>query len=351
MKAMIELDGAVGEGGGQILRSALTLSLLTQQPFRIQNVRARRLKPGLRPQHLAAVRAATAISQSRAEGAEPGSQTLTFLPGSTHSGGYAFDIGTAGAATLVLQTVLIPLCLADGDSRVIIQGGTHVPWSPCVDYLTLAWLPFLARLGLEAKITCERAGFYPRGGGLLEAEIRGTAVPAAHELNDRGALEGLIIRSAVANLPDHIADRQAKQAQQRLSRWDVPIDVERTRVQSPGQGTMLLILPQFERGYACFSALGKLGIPAELVADEAVDQFEDFMTRPGGVDPFLADQILIPLALAILPSQFTTPSVTNHLRTNASVIQAFGVADIEIIGAPGQSGQICIDPRRPPVHG
>ena len=341
---MIHIDGAFGEGGGQILRSALTLSLISQQPFQINNVRARRSKPGLRPQHLQAVRAAATISQAQVQGAASGSRSLTFEPGAIQPGRYAFDIKTAGSATLLLQTILIPLCLANENSLVTIQGGTHVSWSPCVEYTTWTWLPVLAKLGFEAAITCERAGFFPRGGGVLKATIVGNAVAGSLDLVERAMLERIVIYSAVANLPDHIAERQARQAQKRLAHWEVPIEVKLAHFDSLDKGTLILVLPIFESGHACFFALGERGQPAERVADEAVDQLESFLGNPGAVDPHLADQILIPLALSIFPSQFSTSLLTEHLRTNASVIEQFGIAEIEILGVIGQSGHIRIRP-------
>jgi RNA 3'-phosphate cyclase len=341
---MIEIDGAVGEGGGQVLRSALTLSLLTQQPFRIENVRARRPKPGLRPQHLEAVRAAAAIGNAEVQGGMPGSQSLIFSPGPVQAGNYTFQIKTAGAATLVLQTILIPLCMPNGDSRVIIEGGTHVPWSPCVEYLMWTWLPMLARMGFDAETLCERAGFFPRGGGILRSRVMGSAVPAPLELLERGSLERILVFSAIANLPDHIAVRQAEQARKRLSRLDLPIEVRVERYDAIGQGTILLILPEFKQGHACFFALGERGKPADKVADDAVDHLEHFLTGDSAIDRYLADQILIPLALALLPSEFTTACVTEHLLTNAAVIEAFGAAQLKISGEIGQPGHVAIHP-------
>jgi RNA 3'-terminal phosphate cyclase (ATP) len=342
---MIQIDGAIGEGGGQILRSALTLSLLTQQPFRIRNVRARRPKPGLRPQHLEAVRAAATVSQAQVEGATSGSQSLMFTPGMVEGGSYVFEIKTAGSAPLVLQTILIPLCITKLDSIVTIKGGTHVPWSPCAEYLEMTWLPALAQMGYDAEVSCHRAGFFPRGGGLLEARIRGGAIPAPMDKLERSALGGFMVHSGFANLPVQIAQRQAKQAQKRLMRWDMPIDVRIIEYDALDRGTVLFILPQFKDGHASFFALGERGKPAEKVANEAVDQLESFLSCGAIVDLFLADQILIPLALAMPSSQFTTPIITKHLLTNAAVIEAFDLAEIKVIGKEGHQGRVEIQPR------
>lgn len=339
---MIQIDGSQGEGGGQILRSALTLSLLSGQPFHIRNIRAGRPKPGLRPQHLEAVRAAGTIGLARVEGAEPGSQSLRFFPGTVQSGTFDFEIKTAGAATLVLQTVLLPLSLAQGESHVAIRGGTHVPWSPSVEYLQWAWLPMLTKLGFEVKISCDRAGFYPRGGGEIKVVIQGNVVPASIELLDRGELQRVSIFSASANLPTHVIKRQADHAHQKMKQVDVPIEVRTHEYESIDKGSMLLILPHYKQGNACFFSLGERGKPAEKVADEAVNLFYRFQATHGAVDPYLADQILLPLALSILPSQFSTSSVTEHLRTNANVIQTFEMAQVNI---DPENGHVDIRPK------
>jgi RNA 3'-terminal phosphate cyclase (ATP) len=342
---MIDLDGAIGEGGGQIVRSALTLSLLTGLPFRLKNVRAGRSKPGLRPQHIEAIHAAETMSEAQTSGVHLTSQSFTFSPGEVRAGRYRFDIRTAGSAPLVLQTILIPLCLADQDSEVSIRGGTHVPWSPCAEYLEWAWLPALAPMGFKAEISCDRVGFFPRGGGLLRAKICARAVPSSTTWVNRSALSGFNVLSGVANLPSHIAERQAKQAQERLRHWEVPVDVRIAHYDAIDRGTVLLVQPVFELGYACFFGLGERGKPAEVVAGEATDQLAEFLACDAVVDPFLADQILIPLALASDPSEFTTSAITKHLTTNAFVLERFVIAEIEIDGHEHHPGRVTIHPQ------
>lgn len=342
---MIQIDGAVGEGGGQILRSALTLSLVSQQPFHIKNVRAQRPKPGLRPQHLQAVNAAAAISQARVAGARSGSQSLTFEPSDIRPGEYAFAIKTAGSTSLVLQTIFIPLSLAHENSQVTIEGGTHVPFSPCFEYVAWTWMPLLNRLGFEADISLERAGFFPQGDGLIKARIMGDANAGRLDLMERGPLERLVIYSAVANLPHHIAERQARKAQALLVHLEVPFDVKLGRYRARHQGTLLLVQPESENGYASFFALGERGKTAEQIAVEAVDLVRKYLRAPGVVDPHLADQILIPLALAKSRSSFSTTRITAHLRTNAWVIEKFGLAKIDIDGALGHSGVVHVQPQ------
>lgn len=342
---MIDLDGAIGEGGGQIVRSALTLSLLTGQPFRLRNVRARRSKPGLRPQHVEAIHAAEAVSQAHATGVHLASQSFTFSPGEVQSGFYNFDIRTAGSAPLVLQTILIPLCLANDASEVSIRGGTHVPWSPCAEYLDWTWLPALAHIGFKAEVFYERAGFFPRGGGLLRAKISGGANPSSTFWVNRSALSGFRILSGIANLPVHIAERQGKQARKCLRHWDVPVDVQIIHYDALDRGTVLLVQPKFNLGHACFFGLGERGKPAEVVAEEATDQLAKFLACDAVVDPFLADQILIPLALASDPSEFTTSAITKHLTTNASILERFSIAEIGIDGQEYHPGRVTVSPQ------
>ncbi len=321
---MRTLDGARGEGGGQILRSALTLSLLTGTPVRLVNIRARRSRPGLRPQHLTAVRAAKAVGGARVEGDALGSTQLTFHPGPVRPGRYHFVIPTAGAATLVLQTVLLPLALADGPSTVRIEGGTHVPWSPPYEYLAWQYLPFLERLGVRVELKLIRAGFHPRGGGILEAEIAPVQGPLRPlRLEERGRLLRIRGLSAVANLPDAIAQRQRDRALARLRGLAPEVRIDLERLPSPGKGTVAVLLAEGEGGSGCVSALGAPRKPAEKVADEAADALLAYLASGAAVDAHLADQLLLPLALADGPSVFTAERATEHLRTHAWVVEQF----------------------------
>jgi RNA 3'-terminal phosphate cyclase (ATP) len=218
MTAPIAVDGAMGEGGGQVLRTALSLWLLTGQSFRLSRIRANRQRPALRPQHQAAVQAAAQVSGARVSGDRVGSEAIELAPGPVRPGDYFFDIGTAGATALVLQTLLLPLALAlaTGRSSVTIRGGTHVALSPCFHYLDRNWRPFLARIGIYFDLTMTMAGFYPQGGGELQTAIPGHARPGPLDLTERGALRGVRGLSAVANLPREIAERQRRQALGRL---------------------------------------------------------------------------------------------------------------------------------------
>lgn len=341
---MIQIDGSAGEGGGQMLRSALTLAVLTGQPVHLHHIRARRSKPGLAAQHLKAVEAAAAVSAAVVQGAELGSTTLTFRPATIQAGDYFFDIGTAGATSLVLQTIFLPLSAAGAVSRVRLVGGTHVPWSPAFHYLQLQWLPFMRELGCDAGLGLEQAGFYPRGGGRMEITIQPTGARQPLQLVARGPLQRLWGISAVANLPRSIAERQRNQSIQRLRGVRSPVEIELLDMPAQGQGTFLLLVAECTLGRACYVSLGERGKPAERVADEAADQLLLWLQRDGVIDQYLADQLLLPLVFAAGPSTLCTSEVTQHLLTNADIIRQFVPARIEIDGEPGEVGTVQIHP-------
>jgi len=353
---MIEINGSLGEGGGQVLRSALTLSLLTQQPVRLTNIRGRRPKPGLQPQHLTAVKAAAEISSATVTGAALDSQELTFAPADVRAGDYRFDIGTAGSTSLVLQTIYLPLALGPdlsglGDpkglgSEITLIGGTHVPWSPSFHYLDLQWRPYVERLGLRIGLELELAGFYPQGNGQARARIERVERIGGMHLTERGALKGIQGISAVANLDKSIAERQRAQAMRRLQGRHNRIEIELLDLPSRVKGTFLLLLAEFKHGSACYVGLGAPGKRAEQVADEACLWLERFLATNGALDEYLADQLLLPLAFAEGPSELRTAKVTPHLLTNAEIIRAFGAAEIEIAGEAGKPGLVRVRLRR-----
>ena len=348
MTDLLEIDGSMGEGGGQVLRSSLSLSILSGKPIRVANIRLNRDRPGLRPQHLIALRSAARISKAIVSGDRVGSTAITFEPGPALPGDYLFDIGTAGATALVMQTLLLPLALADGSSTVRIHGGTHVPWSPCFHYLDLNWRPLLNRIGIAFELELQMAGFYPQGGGQIAAYIPGGSRIHGLRLCARGRLLGIRGVSAVADLPREIAERQRKQALGRLEEIpglpDCEIDI--TSLPTRSKGTLLLLMAEFEYGQACFFALGARGKRAESVADEAVDELAEFLGTNANLDHRIADQLLLPLALADNDSEFMTSRVTGHLVTNARVIGQFLRVAISIDGACGEPARITIEPRR-----
>ena len=336
---MIEIDGSFGEGGGQILRSSLALSLVTGKPFHLWNIRAGRDKPGLQPQHLMSVRAAATVGQAQVRGDRKGSQELFFEPGEVKAGKYTFSIGTAGATGLVLHTVYLPLALkGTAESELTIQGGTHVSHAPCFHFLDATWRNYLDRLGMPVRLRMERPGFYPRGGGVIDARIPPCPRPKGMQLQERGDILKAAGISAVAGLPDHIAERQARRATNRLKALDVHSLFNFEKWEG-GPGTMLSVTLDTSPT-TLFFGLGARGKPAERVADEAVDQVEDFLKHPGAVDPHSADQIVLPLAFAAGPSEFSVSQVTRHLLTNIEVIRRFVDRSIECVGEEGQPGLV-----------
>jgi len=321
----IEIDGSYGEGGGQILRTALALSAILRKPFTIQNIRSKRKNPGLQAQHLEAVKALARITEAQTEGVQFGSQKITFIPQKILPGDYQFEVRTAGSTTLLFQAIFLPLCMAKGTSRLTLVGGTHVPWSPPFHYLTDVLIPTLGRMGISVNATIERWGFYPKGGGKVQLKINPVGELKPISLIHRGSLKKIIGLSAIARLPKHVAERQKEQAFKRIQR-KLKIDAEihiLDDVPSNGPGSFLFLLAEYEKTLAGFSSLGSRGKPAEKVADEAIDSLIDYMESDGCVDSHLADQLVPFLALARGKSSFTTTQITEHLLTNLWVIQHF----------------------------
>ena len=317
---MLILDGSEGEGGGQILRTALSLSMITGLPFRIENIRAKRRKPGLLRQHLTCVTAATKISSATVVGAELGSLALTFAPGAIKGGAYEFAIGSAGSTTLVFQTVLPALLRADAPSRVTISGGTHNPFAPTFDYLERAFLPLLQRRGAHVELKLHRHGFYPAGGGRWHADITPLAELRPLHLESSGDRTGHWVIAAVANLPFDVAEREASVAANLLS-WPSESATACT-VKAEGQGNVLAIEIAHEHVTEIFTGFGERGKAAEAVAADAVAEARTYLAAQAPVGPHLCDQLLLPCAMAGSGS-FVTSAPTQHTRTNIAVIEKF----------------------------
>jgi RNA 3'-phosphate cyclase len=342
---MIEIDGSLGEGGGQILRSSLSLSLLTGKPFRLHNIRAGRPRPGLQPQHLASVRAAAEISNSRVTGASIGSAVITFEPGKPIPGKYHFSIGTAGATGLVLHTVWLPLIyLAAAPSELMITGGTHVSHAPSAHFLDQVWRKWLEKLGIRVDIELQQPGFYPRGGGrirvLLEpvSRISGLIVKPAED-SPRTAE----ITSAVARLPETIAVRQARRAEAEFRRHKIRSEC---LIESwdGGPGTVLMSRFTDSQVPHLFCALGEKGRPAEAVADESAQAAMAWREAGQVMDEFSADQILLPLVFSPDASVLHVREVTGHLLTNMHVVSCFVERSVICEGEEGTTGILVISP-------
>jgi len=362
---MIEIDGSQGEGGGQVVRTALALAAATGQSVRLTRIRAGRRPPGLRAQHLTAVRAVAEICDARVDGlgqAHSAEQIarlrvardevigteLVFEPQRPRSGQYRFDVGTAGSACLVLQTIALPLALADGASEVELTGGTHNPRSPCFEYIQFVWLEMLRRMGIELAVEAPQAGFYPKGGGKLVCRIPGGMSPQAIrplELVKRGELRRVECRSLVAELPIRIAHRQRAAAEHELAAAGLQPVSKIDSLPSPGAGTVCFIGLEFAETRAAFFSLGARGKAAETVGIEAAREARQFVQHDSvaALDPYAADQLMLPLALAPAPSRYSTTRITEHALTNALVIERMTQRTVRFDGPAGQAGTVRIE--------
>jgi RNA 3'-terminal phosphate cyclase (ATP) len=318
---MLELDGSEGEGGGQILRSALALSLITGTPFRIDNIRAGRPRPGLMRQHLTAVEAAVAVGGAEVEGAAIGSTSVWFRPRRVTGGDYHFLVGTAGSCTLVLQTVLPALMTATVPSTLVLEGGTHNPASPPFDFLTKAYLPLLRRMGPKVDVVLERPGFYPAGGGRLRVTVSPVPRLEPLALETRGAIVEHRARAIVANLPRVIAEREIARLANRLG-WESSAFAIEERGDSAGPGNVVLVELVAEHVTEVFTGFGEKNVRAETVADRAATEVLEHIASDVPVGPHLADQLVLLLALA-RGGAFVTSSPTLHTRTQLAVIERF----------------------------
>lgn len=331
---MLEIDGSTGEGGGQILRSSLLLALVTRTPVRLRRIRAGREKPGLRPQHLAAVEAAAAVGRARVEGAEVGSRQLTFVPGEVVPGEYRFDIGTAGSATLVLQTVLPALATAAAPSHLTVEGGTHNPLAPPYDFIERVYLPLFARMGPRFQARLDRPGFYPAGGGKIRLEVQPAPALAPFDLLERGAPLRVEARALVSRLPRHVAERELAVVRRELGWPQGALHVvEETRARGPGNALLLEV--EHEGLTELVSAQGQKGVPAERVAEAAVAELQAYLAGGQPVGEHLADQLLLPLALAG-GGRFRTGPLSLHATTHIELLGRFLPVAIEAVEvAPG----------------
>jgi RNA 3'-terminal phosphate cyclase (ATP) len=285
------------------------------------NIRKGRSKPGLMRQHLTAVPAAAAVSESSVDGARVGSTEITFRPGTPRGGGYRFSVGTAGSATLVLQTVLPALMLAPARSTLVLEGGTHNPLSPPFEFLARAFLPPLRRMGPSVSATLEKPGFYPAGGGRFRVSIEPCAALGGLELLERGALLAYGARAVVAALPSSIAERELHVIGQRLG-WTRPALSNERVENADGPGNVVLIELESEHVTEVFTAFGERGVPAELVAERVCAETMAYLESGVPVGEFLADQLLLPLALAGAGT-FHSTEPSSHSRTQAEVIRTF----------------------------
>ena len=339
---IMEIDGAQGEGGGQVLRSSLALSVCSGTPLRMHGIRAGRRKPGLMRQHLTAVRLAAQICGATVEGDRLRSTTLEFVPGAPRAGDYHCAVGTAGSTMLVFQTVLWPLLVAEGRSRLVFEGGTHNPMAPPFDFIERSLLPVLRAMGAEIEVKLERAGFYPAGGGRLVVEVEGGPSLAPWRCLERSGDPEVRGRALLSNLPVDIGRRELQVVHQRLGWPRSRLGVERVSSDGPGNVVLLEVTHGAMTTVAC--SFGTKGVLAEDVSAHAVEQIERFLAANVPVGEHLADQLIIPLALAGGGS-FRTVSPTLHTRTQAQIVQRWLPVTIEIIDEGNDAARVDVRPR------
>lgn len=340
---MLTIDGSQGEGGGQVLRSSLALSLVTGTPFRITNIRAARKKPGLMRQHLTAVRAAADVGGAQLSGAEIGSKELTFEPKGVRPGEYHFNIGTAGSTTLVLQTVLPALLTASEASELVLEGGTHNMQAPPFDFLEKTFLPLVNRMGPKIEARLERPGFYPAGGGKITVSIEPSATLSGFDLLERGKIRRQEARAVVARLPRHIAERELDVIANKLDWPEECLSIDEVRA-SKGPGNVVMIEIECEHLTEVFAAFGQRGVSAENVASEVVSEAREYLDSGVPVGRHLADQLLLPLALSTNGGAYRTLRPSRHTQTHVDVLRLFLNVDIAVDRREGSCRQIGVRP-------
>jgi RNA 3'-terminal phosphate cyclase (ATP) len=331
---MIEIDGSFGEGGGQIVRTAVALSAVTGDPVRITRIRDNRPKPGLSPQHATAIKALARVADAEIQGVKPGSAEIIFRPRDLRGGEYEVDIGTAGSVTLLIQCLLPALVFADSPATLIVRGGTDVRWSPTIDYLLRVVLPAFGEFAVRSTLSCERRGYHPRGGGIAVLKtVPGKLQRVDLSPSKFGSVDGI---SHSSNLPEHVARRQAEAAREILkgAGYRAKIGCEATNLPSTGSGITLW------SGRKGASALGERGLPAEKVGAMAAEEMVAELGSKAAVDRHLSDQLVPYLALA--GGSYTAPIVSSHALTNIWTAQRF--LDVEISVEEGEVATFRADP-------
>jgi RNA 3'-terminal phosphate cyclase (ATP) len=340
---MIIIDGSFGEGGGQVLRTSLGLSLVSGKPFRIENIRAKRDRPGLLRQHLTAVNAASAVGQAHVSGNTLGSQQLTFIPGELKCADHSFAIGSAGSTTLVLQTILPALLTMRRGCTITVEGGTHNRAAPPFDFFDRAFLPLLRRMSMDVRVELLRHGFYPAGGGKLSLTVGDGADPRPLTLMERGAVVSRRARALAANLPFAIAERETAVVAERMTWPDDCLQTHTTR-DSDGPGNVLTIELESEHVTEVFTGFGEKGVRAESVAETAIEELKSYLASDAAVGPHLADQLLVPMAVCA-GGTFTTGPLTRHSTTNIEVIKRFIDVEIKVEESAKRLNTITVRPR------
>lgn len=343
---VIKVDGCMGEGGGQVLRTSLTLSMLLQRDIEIRNIRAGRNKPGLLRQHLTCVRAAKVICNAEVEGDEIGSQRILFKPGPVESGTYRFSVGSAGSTVLVCQTILLALMFARDASEITFEGGTHNDMAPSVTFLQQSFLSVLESIGAMTKVSIDRFGFYPAGGGRWTLHISPVARLSNLDFHTISGLSGkalheqISVSAIVSSLPVSIAEREISALTEKLGLNKIPAEV--MNVPSAGPGNMLTVCFKHEHYCSVFELPGKLGVSAENVAKRVAGRLRKWLSAEAQVEEYLADQLLLPLLMAG-KGKFTTTKPSSHTKTNIELIKQITGVEIECSEINELKWQICLD--------
>ncbi len=319
---MIEIDGSHGEGGGQILRTAVSLSAVTLEPVKIFNIRSRRRNPGLAPSHMTAIEAVAKMSDADVDGLYPGSTRLEFRPRGVLGGQFEFDVGTAGSISLVLQTCLVPAVLAKSPIHITVKGGTDVNWSPPIDYMRLVHLPILGRFGPECDLEVRSRGFYPEGGGAVDLDIAPAGGLACVDLSSAGQpvqVEGV---AYVQNLPKEIASRIKHAAIQKLVDLG-SVNIEEDSSRGPSTGAGIVLAARCQNTVIGSSALGAKGIRSETLGERCASDLLETLSSGASVDEHMMDQLLPYMALARGGSAMIAEELTQHAETNIWVIERF----------------------------
>ncbi len=342
---MLEVDGSHGEGGGQIVRMAVALSALTSTPVRVVNVRAKRRNPGLAAQHATAIQAVGRLCDARLEGVAVGSASFEFHPGALHGGSFAFDVGTAGSITLVLQACL-PAAFAAGNVELTVRGGTDVPWSPPLDYFGHVFLRLLARMGGRAKVDVAMRGYYPRGGGLVRVAVEEPSEWQPLRLSHRGDIERIAGRAHISNLPEAVVKRMKSAALQRLSGFsEVRVHDETLGPdRAVGPGGAIVLWADTPETVLGGSALAERGKRAEKVGEEAAVELLREVEGGATLDVHAADQVLAYAAMATEPSEFLVREVTEHARTVMWLLGSFLGTQFETVQEGGLR-RVSVHPR------
>ncbi len=344
MPSAIEIDGSRGEGGGQVLRSALALSLVTGTPVRLSNIRAGRQRPGLMRQHLTAVVAAQQVSGAKVTGAEVGSREVSFAPGPVRCGDYRFSVGTAGSATLVFQTIFPALALAAGRSSVVVEGGTHNPLAPTFDFLQRAFLPLVERMGPRATAVLERPGFYPAGGGRFRVDIEPAKDFGRLELIERGEIRERRATAVVALLSRRIAERELEAVREVLG-WGAEWMSAQTVGGAVGPGNAVTVEVASEHVTEVFTGFGQKGVAAERVGAKVAQEAAEYLAAGVPVGRHLADQLVLPMALGD-GGRFRTLAPSRHTLTHVELLGAFLGAQIRVEESAESGFVVSVPPRR-----